>query len=202
MVTRMRINAVIVAVGIAELSCAAPARAHHSYLAYQTTPFWINGTVTRFELANPHTIMTLEVEGDDGQVRQWNVEGPSRTALDRRAGSNEYIPHVGDTLEVCAFPYVPPLDGAVAERRVELRVVAGHVLVTPSGARQVWGHGYIAGCMRSPKDQPQPWLDFLNASQRAHELWCAQRGFPAVQSNQSLKELVDRTTALLEGPCE
>jgi hypothetical protein len=199
---KIKIRAAIGAAGLAALACADSVRAHHSYLTYQTTPFWINGTVTRFELKNPHTVTTLEVESEDGQVREWTVEGPSQTALDRRSGSGEYVPKVGDSLEVCAFPYAPPLDESVARRRLELRIVAGHVLVTPGGAMQAWGHGYIAGCMRSPKDQRQPWLDFLNASPQVHELWCRQRGFPAVQSNESLKELVDQTSALLDEVCE
>lgn len=198
----MKIRAAIAAAGVAALACAGSARAHHSYLAYQTTPFWITGTVTRFEIKNPHTITTLEGKSEDGQVLQWAVEGPSQTALDRRSESGEYAPKIGDGLEVCAFPYTPPPDGSVARQRLELRIVAGHVLVTPGGTMQMWGHGYIAGCMRGAKEQRQPWLDFLNASREAHDLWCRQRGFPAVQSSESLQELVGQISALLEKPCE
>jgi hypothetical protein len=142
---KMKIRAAIGAAGLAALACAGSVRAHHSYLAYQTTPFWLNGTVTGFELKNPHTITTLEAKSEDGQVLQWAVEGPSQTALDRRSESGEYVPKVGDTLEVCAFPYTPPLDESAARRRLELRIVAGHVLVTPGGAMQVWGHATSPG---------------------------------------------------------
>ena len=105
-----KVRAAIAAAGLAALACSGSVRAHHSYLVYQTTPFWIAGTVTRFEIKNPHTVTTLAVESEDGQVLQWAVEGPSQTVLDRGSGSGEYVPKVGDTLEVCAFPYTPPRD--------------------------------------------------------------------------------------------
>jgi hypothetical protein len=188
---------------------------------YQTTPIWINGTVTRFELKNPHTITTLEARSEDGQVRTWAIEGPPQTALDRRSGSGEYVPKVGDTLEVCAFPYkpvdeiardsrlVPSLDASVRERLERTttegaspRFVAGHVLVLREGALRSWEpHGLIGECIRSSNDQGQRWLDLLNADPRARELWCEQSRYPAVQSNAPLRELVERINGRLEAPC-
>src|SRR5690242_1080085 len=103
METAMRKRGAIGVVGLAALACAGSVQAHHSGYMYQTTPIWINGTVTRVELKNPHTITTLEDTGEDGKVRLWAVEGPPQTALDRRSGSGEYVPKVGDRLEVCAF---------------------------------------------------------------------------------------------------
>src|SRR6185503_17231451 len=93
--------------GFAALACAGSVQAHHSHLDYQTTPIWISGTVTRFELKNPHAITTLEGRSENGQALVWTVEGPSQTELDRRKGSEEYLPKVGDTLAVCAYPYRP-----------------------------------------------------------------------------------------------
>lgn len=207
---------------LASLVCAGSVQAHHSGFMYQTTPFWITGTVTSFELKNPHTITTVEVKGGDGQVRLWAVEGPPKTALDRRNGSDQYVPKVGDTLEVCAFPYrpvgeiardtrlSPPLDDSV-RRRLESsttegsspQFIAGHVLVPSDGAMQFWEpHGFISECMRSSNAQRQPWLDFLNASAQARRQWCDQRRYAAVQSNESLQAFVDQTNALLDEPCQ
>jgi hypothetical protein len=47
------------------------------------TAVWIQGTVVRFEHKNPHTIITLEDRSEDGQVREWSVEGPGQSRLDR-----------------------------------------------------------------------------------------------------------------------
>jgi uncharacterized protein DUF6152 len=203
------------------LVCAGSVRAHHSGYMYQTTPIWIAGTVTRFELKNPHTITTIEGRSDDGQVRVWAVEGPSQTQLDRRSGDGEYVPKVGDTLKVCAFPYkpaeeiardtrlTPSLDDSV-RRRLEAtttdgaspRFIEGHVLVMPDGGMRSWDpHGILAECVRTSNDAKQPWVDFLNTSSRALELWCQQRRYVAVQSNAPLRDLVEEINGQLESPC-
>jgi|SRR6185503_3787433 hypothetical protein len=218
----MSTKTVIGAAAIAALVCAGSVRAHHSGFVYQTTPIWISGTVSHFELKNPHTITTLEARSADGQVRVWAVEGPPQMALDRRSGSGQYLPNVGDRLEVCAFPYKtvdeiaadtrlsPRPDDSVLRRLTSTtaegaspRLVAGHVLVTPDGAKTLWEpHGLISECMRSANDQRQSWLDLLNANAGARQLWCEQRRYAAVQSNASLKEFVEETTGLLDEPCK
>ena len=217
----MRSRAAIMAAACA-LACSASVQAHHSHLDYQTTPIWISGTVTRFDLKNPHAITTLEGRSQNGQALVWTVEGPSQTELDRRKGSDEYLPKVGDTLEVCAYLYrpvaeiagdprlVPYLDDSIL-RRLEAtttegaspRLILGHMLVTTGGAMRVWEpYGSIGECMRSSNDQKQSWLERLNANPEAHKFWCDQRGRAAVQSNASLNEFVEETNVLLADPCE
>jgi hypothetical protein len=234
----MRTNASITAAGLAGLAafaCAGSVRAHHSHLLYQTTPVWISGTVTHFELTNPHAITTLEGKSENGQVLVWTVEGPSQTGLDRRSGgvltadgdyqirrSDEYLPKVGDTLEVCAYPYrsaeeiardsrLPEwkLDGSF-RRWLESsttegsspRVVLGHMLVTTGGAMRVWEpYGLISECMRNSNDRRQSWIELLNANPEARNFWCDQKGSAAIQSNASLKGFVDEIDVLLAEPC-
>lgn len=222
----MRTNAANTAcglAGLAALACTGSIQAHHSHLLYQTTPIWISGTVTRFELKNPHAITTLEGRTESGQVLVWTVEGPSQTALDRRSGSSEYLPTVGDTLEVCAYPYRPPaeiardsrlpdwrLDASI-QRQLESsttegaspRLILGHMLVTTSGAMRVWEpYGLISECMRSSPEQRQSWIERLNANPEARKFWCDQRTRNAVQSNASLNEFVEETNAALAERCQ
>ena len=221
----MRTNAATTAAGLAglaALACAGSVQAHHSHLVYQTTPIWIGGTVTSFELKNPHAITTLEGRSENGQVLVWTVEGPSQTGLDRRSGSGEYLPKVGDTLEVCAYPYRPAeeiarderlpswrLDASVQQRLESTttegsspRLILGHMLVTTGGAVRVWEpYGLISDCMRNSSDQRQSWIELLNANPEARKFWCDQRGRAAVGSNASLKEFVEQTNALLDEPC-
>ena len=221
----MRTNAAIAAAALAGLTALASAgsvQAHHSHLDYQTTPIWISGTVTRFELKNPHAITTLEGRSENGQVQVWTVEGPSQTGLDRRSGSGQYLPKVGDTLEVCAYLYrpveeiasdprlVPYLDDSIL-RRLEAtttegaspRLILGHMLVTTGGAMRVWEpYGLISECMRSSNHQRQSWIERLNANPEAREFWCEQRGRTAAQSNASLQEYIEQTNALLDEPCQ
>ena len=204
------------------LVCAGSVQAHHSHLDYQTTPIWISGTVTRVELKNPHALTTLEGRSENGQALKWTVEGPSQTELDRRKGSDEYLPKVGDTLSVCAYPYrpvaeiasdprlVPYLDDSIL-RRLEAtttesaspRLILGHMLVTTGGAMRVWEpFGSIGECMRSSNDQRQSWLERLNANPEARKFWCDQRGRAAAQSNAPLKEFVEEINVLLAEPCK
>jgi uncharacterized protein DUF6152 len=208
--------------GLAAIACAGSVQAHHSHLDYQTTPIWISGTVTRFELKNPHAITTLEGRSENGQALVWTVEGPSQTELDRRKGSDEYLPKVGDTLEVCAYPYrpveeiasdprlVPYLDDSIL-RRLEAtttdgaspRLILGHLLVTKDGAMRVWEpYGSISECMRSSSDRRQSWLERLNANLEARKFWCDERGRAAIQSNASLKGFVEEINVLLAEPCK
>lgn len=221
----MRTNAAITAAGLAglaALACAGSVQAHHTHLDYQTTPVWISGTVTSFELKNPHAITTLEGRSENGQVLVWTVEGPSQTGLDRRGSSGEYLPKVGDTLEVCAYLYrpveeiasdprlVPYLDDSIL-RRLEAtttdgaspRLILGHMLVTPGGAMRVWEpYGSISECMRSSNVQRQAWIEHLNANPEARNFWCEQRGRAAVQSNAPLKEFIEETNMSLAEPCK
>ena len=205
------------------LVCAGSVQAHHSHLDYQTTPIWISGTVTRFELKNPHAITTLEGRSESGQALVWTVEGPSQTELDRRKGTDEYLPKVGDTLAVCAYPYrpvaeiasdprlVPYLDDSILQRLkatttegASPRLILGHMLVTTGGAMRVWEpYGQISECMRGSNDPRQSWLERLNANPEAHKFWCEQRArAAAVQSNAELKEFVEETNGALAEPCE
>ena len=204
------------------LVCAGSVRAHHSGYMYQTTPIWISGTVTRVELKNPHAITTLEGKGENGQAQLWTVEGPSQTGLDRRKGGDEYLPKVGDTLEVCAYSYrpvaeiasdprlVPYLDDSIL-RRLEAtttesaspRLILGHMLVTTGGAMRVWEpYGNIGECMLSSNQPRQSWLERLNANPEARKFWCEQRERNAAQSNASLKEFVEEINVLLAEPCK
>ena len=218
----MRTNAAITVTrlaGLAALACAGSVQAHHSHLLYQTMPIWISGTVTRFELKNPHAMTTLEGRSENGQVLVWTVEGPSQTGLDRRSGSGEYLPKVGDTLEVCAYPYRPAEEVARDSRLpsgtrltaaqlasttegASPRLVLGHMLVTTGGAMRVWEpYGLISECMRSSNDPRQSWIELLNANPEARNFWCDQRGKSAVQSNASLKGFVEETNGALAEPC-
>ena len=62
----------------------------------------VEGTVTRYELGNPHMRIYLEVD-NDGTVEEWLAEGGSRTQL-LRAGwtGDEVVP--GDKVTVRGHP--------------------------------------------------------------------------------------------------
>tara|TARA_Y100000817_G_scaffold302515_1_gene283533 strand:+ start:264 stop:650 length:387 start_codon:yes stop_codon:yes gene_type:complete len=67
--------------------CGMPASAHHAVQAQ----FDVNsidtftGMMTKVEFINPHPYFYLDVEGDDGQITNWEIESVALNAL-RRMG--------------------------------------------------------------------------------------------------------------------
>ena len=67
--------------------CGMPAFAHHAVQAQ----FDVNnidtftGVMTKVEFINPHLYFYLDVEGDDGQITNWEIESVALNAL-RRMG--------------------------------------------------------------------------------------------------------------------
>jgi hypothetical protein len=66
-----------VLVVFALVSCATSLSAHHSWPVSRSQLVTVKGTVTEFEWANPHPMITLEVRTDDGKIEKWLIGGPA-----------------------------------------------------------------------------------------------------------------------------
>src|ERR1700757_540262 len=79
-----RLSSVLLLLGLA---VALPAFAHHSVQAvfdiHKTVT--VSGTVAKVEWINPHSYLTVNVKGADGQIQKWAFELGGQAAL-RRAG--------------------------------------------------------------------------------------------------------------------
>ena len=98
-------TAAISTAAVAALVCAGPLGAHHSISTVDiTTPVWVKGTVVRYEIGNPHTMIELDATSADGQVVRWTVDGPI-PARAQRMGVDGSLLKRGDVIEACGFHY-------------------------------------------------------------------------------------------------
>jgi Family of unknown function (DUF6152) len=86
------------------LASSLPAMAHHAPAVFdQTKTITIDGTVTQFVWANPHSWIHMDVVGDDGKVTDWVIEMNPPSYL-IRGGFKSTTLKPGDEISVVANP--------------------------------------------------------------------------------------------------
>lgn len=111
------------AVGI--LVAASPLSAHHSWPVNCSTAITVTGTVTGYTWANPHVMIGLEVERDDGTVERWTVGGPSLSRMAENAWDRDTL-KVGDVIIGTGSPF---LDGSNVLKLSKIVMSDGQELV-------------------------------------------------------------------------
>lgn len=91
-------------VGAAGLLAPVAALAHHAFATEfdVNSPVELRGKVTKVELMNPHSWITIEVVGEDGEAAEWMFEGGSPNALVRRGITKQSVP-IGAELIVTGY---------------------------------------------------------------------------------------------------
>jgi len=81
----MRTKRALVVAGVGLLLAAAPVWAHHAFSAEFDVrkPMKLQGTLTKWEMINPHSWFHVDVKGPDGTVVPWLIEGGSPNQLIR-----------------------------------------------------------------------------------------------------------------------
>lgn len=62
---------------LALISVAVPLTAHHSWPVSYDRLVTVKGTVLEFTWANPHPMITLEVQSSEGRPEKWLIGGPA-----------------------------------------------------------------------------------------------------------------------------
>jgi hypothetical protein len=83
----------LLAAGAAILCAVIPALAHHSFAAEydKDKPLKFTGTVTKFDLTNPHSWIYIDVMQPDGTAVNWAFETASPSNLFRRGFRKDTI---------------------------------------------------------------------------------------------------------------
>jgi Family of unknown function (DUF6152) len=97
----MRTKLAIVITGFVLLLIAVPGWAHHAFSAEfdVTKPLTIKGTLTKWEMINPHSWFHINVKEPDGKVTEWMIEGGSPNTL-IRLGVTKYTVKIGTELTI------------------------------------------------------------------------------------------------------
>ena len=83
----MTIRAALAAAGLAALTVAVPAVAHHSFAMFdQRKVMTLDGTVTQFQWTNPHSFIEMDVTAG-GRKTHWSIELNSPNNLKRQGWS-------------------------------------------------------------------------------------------------------------------
>lgn len=104
----MRGPLVALAVAAAMLS-SLPVQAHHSFggtydVDRQIT---IKGKIVQVSLRSPHSFLYVEVEGADGALQRWVLEGAGAAQFAQQ-GINKDVFKIGDPVEVVGNPSRSP----------------------------------------------------------------------------------------------
>ena len=79
----MRTKLAVVVAGVGLLLAAAPLRAHHAFSSEfdVNKPLKLQGTLTKWEMINPHSWFHFDVKDESGAVVAWMIEGGSPNQL-------------------------------------------------------------------------------------------------------------------------
>jgi hypothetical protein len=137
----MRARLYVVLSGIGLLLAAAPVKAHHAFAAEfdASRPVKLHGTVTQWELVNPHSWIHIDVKNDDGTVTSWMIEGGSPNSLFRLGFTKNSLPPGTEII----------VEGYQAKDRGNMAV--GKNITFPDGKRL-----FLGGSASELKDDPAP----------------------------------------------
>ena len=90
----MRTKLAVVIAGAGLLLATTPTRAHHAFSAEFdiNKPLKLQGTLTVWEMINPHSWFHIDVKGPDGKVVPWLIEGGSPNQLIRLGVTKHTLP--------------------------------------------------------------------------------------------------------------
>ena len=81
-----------------------PIAAHHSWPVSNDKLVTVKGKVIEFEWANPHPMITLEVQGSDGKMGKWQIGGPAINRMEANGWTKSTV-KTGDVITGIGYQF-------------------------------------------------------------------------------------------------
>ena len=126
----VRLQSTAVVASVAWAAAAGAAMAHHSFAMFDAEhPIDISGTVKEFRFVSPHTILIVDVKGEDGSVKSWILEGGA-PGLQVREGLTSKSLKPGDEIVVKINPLHSGAEGG-SYQPAQVKFKDGRPVVAP-----------------------------------------------------------------------
>ena len=89
---------------LALVSVVVPLSGHHSWPVNHDRLVTVKGTVTDFLWANPHPMITLEVQTNNGQTEKWQVGGPAINRMEAHGWTKSTVKR-GDVITGTGYQF-------------------------------------------------------------------------------------------------
>jgi Family of unknown function (DUF6152) len=108
------------------VSAVTPLSAHHSWPISRERLVTVKGTVVGFVWANPHPMITVEVQANDGRMERWQIGGPAINRMESNGWTKTTV-KPGDTITGIGYQFsdgqkIVRLERVVLADGKELRV--------------------------------------------------------------------------------
>jgi len=122
--------------------------AHHSFAPVfdGEKKMILKGVVTRFDWINPHSFIYVEVQGKNGVVENWALEGPAAAQLNRRSLPPATV-KVGDNIEACGYGTKDGVSPSRVDAAAAGRLLSVELLTLQNGQKLVWSNYGQGKCL-------------------------------------------------------
>ena len=124
----MKALSVSASIVLALVFAVVPLAAHHSWPVSNDRLVTVKGKVIEFMWANPHPMMTLEVQASDGRTEKWQMGGPALNRMEANGWTKTTV-RPGDVITGTGYQFadgqkIVRLERAILPNGKEMKLYA------------------------------------------------------------------------------